>query len=143
MSDTSEDNQMIDSELDWFSQDPASLEAVKHLRDVVPDGIPDTYFKLLEFSNGGEGPLSVFPYNFCLDSIEVVISNLDQETFSEFFPDFYIFGGSGGGELIAFDLREGKEKAIVAIDMANMDLAESVHVIAGSLEAFLEYVGLE
>jgi hypothetical protein len=54
-----------------------------------------------------------------------------------------VFGGSGGGDYIAFDIRSSEPWPIVAIDMTNIDLDESVNFIAKNFPTFLEQVGLE
>jgi len=65
-------------------------------------------------------------------------------TYEEYFPIFFIFGSSGGGEYVAFDLRGGSPPwPVVAIDMTNIDLDESVDPIAADFKSFLEHVGLE
>jgi hypothetical protein len=59
-------------------------------------------------------------------------------TFQAFF-----FGCSGGGEYIAFDLRGTSPWPVVAIDMTNIDLSESVQVLAQDFSTFMEFVGVE
>ncbi len=134
---------MIPSNRKWFSQPPASAEVVEALRSLENVELPPRYLQLLAFSNGGEGPLSVQPWNFCLDSAEVAAQYWREEAFSEFFPGFFVFGGNGAGELIAFDLRGAKPWPVVALDSANADLRDTVLVVAENFDAFMDVLGKE
>ena len=57
--------------LDWYKVQGASPRAIEHLKSVAPFNLPESYLSLLRYSNGGEGPLAVQPYNFCLDSADL------------------------------------------------------------------------
>jgi hypothetical protein len=127
----------------WHKESGASREALDELRRSASAELPQEYFDLLAFSNGGEGPLSVSPYNFCLDSAEEAVKYKLQKTYEQFFPGFFVFGSDGGGDYIAFDLRGPKPWPVVAIDMTNIDLKESVKPIAKDFASFLSFVGLE
>jgi hypothetical protein len=127
----------------WFKYPGASAEALDALRARAGIELPKEYFDLLAFSNGGEGPLSVSPYNFCLDSAEDALKYKVAKTYEEFFPGFFVFGSNGGGEYIAFDVRGGKPWPVVAIDMTNINLWESVEFIAKDFRSFLALVGVE
>ncbi len=61
---------MIAADREWQGTDAASPQLLKRLRKVLPADLPPEYFQLLAFSNGGEGPLPVEPYNFRLDEGE-------------------------------------------------------------------------
>ncbi len=127
----------------WFKYPGASPKALDALRAGAGIELPKEYFDLLAFSNGGEGPLSVAPYNFCLDSAEDALKYKVAKTYEEFFPGFFVFGSNGGGEYIAFDVRGGKPWPVVAIDMTNINLWESVVFIAKDFRSFLALVGVE
>jgi hypothetical protein len=87
----------------WRAEAPASVHSLELSRAAVAPGIPDTYFQLLSFSNGGEGDLGIEPGWFCPWPAEEVISNnLDYEVVS--YGSYFGFGSNGGGELFAFDL---------------------------------------
>src|SRR4051812_38585746 len=91
---------------EWFKYPCASREALDALRARAGVELPREYFDLLAFSNGGEGPLDVSPLNLCLDSAEDALRrNKVEKLYDEFFPGFFVFGTSGGGDYIAFDLR--------------------------------------
>jgi predicted metal-dependent HD superfamily phosphohydrolase len=128
----------------WFKFPGASREALEALRAGAGVELPGEYFDLLAFSNGGEGPLDVMPLNFCLDSAEDALRrNQVEKLYEEFFPGFFVFGTSGGGEYIAFDLRGARPWPVVAIDATNIDLDESVDPIAVDFKSFLGHVGVE
>jgi hypothetical protein len=129
---------------EWFRFPGASREALDTLRAAAGVELPAEYFDLLAFSNGGEGPMDVMPLNFCLDPAEDALKYKAARTREEYFPNFFIFGSSGGGDYVAFDLRRGAPPwPVVAIDMTNINLDESVQRIAPDFGSFLEHVGLE
>jgi hypothetical protein len=105
--------------------------------------LPNEYLDLLAFSNGGAGPISVSPYYFCLNSAEDATSYKIAKTYEEFFSGFFIFGTSGGGDYIAFDLRGSKPWPVVAIDMTNIDLSESVEPVVKDFSSFIALIGME
>lgn len=76
---------MIPAKRKWFGREPASVEAIGALRDAAGAALPPEYLQLLAFSNGGEGPLAVQPWNFCLDSAEEAAKYRRERTFEEFF----------------------------------------------------------
>jgi hypothetical protein len=126
---------------EWRGVDGASAEALAALRAAAPRPLPESYFAFLSFSNGGEGPLAVQPLWLCLDSAEDVVTTHQSGRFQAYYPDLFVIGGNGAGEAIAFDLRTNPPYAVVAFDMTNSDLGESVIPIAASFEAALELIG--
>jgi len=134
---------MLSKEREWFKVDGASSEAIEKLKAICGIQLPTEYLDLLRYSNGGEGPIPVNPFNFCLDSAETVTNNLTEKTFEEFFPGFLVIGGSGGGELIALDLRNLTKKQVVALDATNSDIDESRMLIAETFTDFLDLIGKE
>jgi hypothetical protein len=128
---------------DWYKHEGASPAAIEQLKEVAPVSLPDNYLSLLSYTNGGEGPLPVQPLWFCLYPAEEVADIQQAGTFREFFPGFFVIGGSGGGEAIAFDLRENAPYPLVSFDMTNIDLTESVQRIAASFDVALELIGVE
>jgi SMI1 / KNR4 family (SUKH-1) len=134
---------MIPSNRKWSQREPASVEAIAGLNAVANVPLPTEYLQLLAFSNGGEGPLAVQPWNFCLDSAEEATKYQSERTFEEFFPGFFVFGGNGAGELLALDLRGAAPWPVVAIDSTNCDLSESVLRVAKDFGVFLSLVGVE
>jgi SMI1 / KNR4 family (SUKH-1) len=134
---------MLPPDRTWSKCPGASADALRRLRAAAGIDLPVDYLDLLSFSNGGEGPIPVMPYNFCLDSAEDAARYKAERTYEEFFPGFFIFGGNGGGEYIALDLRGPKPWPVVAIDMTNIDLSENVALIAPDFASFLAFVGVE
>jgi len=126
----------------WLKSPGASPKAINELVAKAGVELPREYLDLLAFSNGGEGPISVQPYNFCLDSAEDAVKYKLANTYSDL-PGFFVFGSNGAGEYLAFDLRDSKPWPVVAVDMTNANLSESVQRIAKDFVSFLSYVGLE
>lgn len=126
---------------EWHKADGASSAALAQLRAVAPAELPESYFSLLTFSNGGEGPLAVQPFWLCLYLAEEVVQIEQDGDFKEFFDSFFVIGGNGGGEAVAFDLRESTPYPLVAFDMTNIDLSESVWQIAPCFDDALELIG--
>lgn len=126
---------------EWRKAEGASQEAIALLKSVAPVDLPESYFSLLSFSNGGKGPLAVQPLWFCLYPAEEVAQIERDGTFRDFFEKLFVIGGNGGGEAVAFDLRESAPYPLVAFDMTNINLAESVWMIAPSFDVALELIG--
>ena len=127
---------------EWLGVGGVTAEDLTRLRSVAPANLPQRYLDLLAFSDGGEGPLPIAPYNFCLDSAATVAATIENGNQGQAdLEGFLIFGGSGGGEYIAFDLRGELPWPIVAIDMvAGGDSAE---MIAANFDAFYERIGVD
>jgi hypothetical protein len=133
---------LIAADREWQGADGASPKLIERLRKVMPADLPPEYFHLLAFSNGGEGPLPVEPCNFCLDEGEHAAEQFADKIFDADFPDFFVIGSNGGGDAIAFDMRGAKPWPIVAFDMTNADLDESVVTVAPDFVSFLDLVGV-
>ena len=99
----------------------------------------ESYFSLLRYSNGGEGPLPVHPLWLCLHPAEQVIENAREGIFS--FPGMFVIGSNGAGEAIAFDLRGTGSPPLVHFDM--IDPEESVLTIALTFDIALTLIGRE
>jgi hypothetical protein len=66
-----------------------------------------------------------------------VISRISQDQ-----PDdFFVFGGNGGGEYLAFDMRDGAPWPVVTIDMVVGPA--SAEIVAPSFDAFIPLIGIE
>lgn len=134
---------MISSERIWNRKPGASLKEMDALRRASPVELPESYFQLLAFSNGGEGPLSVEPFYFVLDELQYTVDGIAQNRYEEFFPGFVVFGSNGGGAYVAFDIRGSAPWPIVHIDMCNIDLEESVWPLAKDFDLFLLLIGVD
>ena len=127
---------------DWFSKPPASEGELAEIRRVLPATLPPVYFDLLAESNGGEGPLPVNPYIFCLYPVVTVSDAFRSRNYDR--PDldgFLVFGSDGSRELIAFDMRSGLPGAIVTIDIVAGP--ESAEIVATSFDEFVGMVGVQ
>lgn len=124
---------------DWFAAPAAKGEVLEQLRQVTPIELPKSYFSLLAFSDGGEGPLPASPYTLCLDPAEEVIEAIRSgRTGSD---GFLVFGGNGGGECLAFDIRGRMPWPVVVIDMVAE--SETVETVAPDFDSFSEMIGRE
>ena len=113
---------------------------IEGLRAAAPAGLPESYLQLLSESDGGEGPLPVSPFNLCLDPVREVLARLSNRNYGQpEFDGFLIFGGDGGGEYLALDMRQGTPWPVVAIDMvAGSDSAE---IVTTDFEEFVQLIG--
>ena len=121
----------------WQAAEPASETDLRRLRDVAPIDLPHSYMQLLTVANGYEAGLSVQPLWLVIYPTHEVINIATSDTFSEDFPGFFVVGGNGAGEAIAFDTRSGSLGKIVSFDMTSIDLAESVREVATSFDELL------
>ena len=128
---------------DWLAVPGACKSAIYDLCKAAPRRLPDAYLSLLRTTNGGEGPLARRPFHLQLDSAEAVTEAATNRQHDEFFPGFFMIGSNGGGERIAFDVRTPEPLAVVAIDITNIDLDESVQPIAPDFDAFVDLIGIE
>lgn len=131
------------SDRDWFARPGAPDSVIQRLQSVVSRELPAAYLQLLRTSNGGEGPLPRQPFNLVLDPAEDVVEAAARKQFEEFFPGFLVIGSDGGGEFIALDLRSPGSPAVVALDMTNSDLTESVLPIAPDFDTFIDLTGVQ
>jgi hypothetical protein len=53
-----------------------------------------------------------------------------------------MIGGSGGGEMIALDVRGTEPWPVVYFDTTNIDLQESVQPLAPDFDSFIAMIGL-
>ena len=126
----------------WDREPPASEEAVKDLVEQSGLELPEDYLAFLRFSNGGEGHINIQPGWFRIWPAEEVIESNEDYELSENVPGFFGFGSSGGGELLAFDLRGAKPWPVVMIpfDVLEEDFAIK---IAADFLAFADAIGRE
>jgi hypothetical protein len=123
----------------WRPAEPAEAAQLEKLRAQLPSSVPNAYFDLLRFSNGGEGDLGVEPGWFCPWSAEEVLVNNAGYRVAEFYGQFLGFGSNGGGELIAFDCRVTPPWPIIMIPFIGG--TEHCERIADDFDAFLANIG--
>jgi hypothetical protein len=126
---------MIPSKPSWLSPQGASEEVLKELQSAVV-GLPASYLDLLRLGNGGEVGLSVNPYTLCLDSAEDAFAYWKSGTYT--IQESFVFGGNGGGELLAFDMRQSGNCPVVCFDP--IDPEGSIEQIAPSFEQFIAMI---
>ena len=126
---------------DWRRLGAASEASIEALKAAAPSGLPDSYLDLLRFTDGGEGPLPVQPFWFQLYPAHEALEIEQGGSFKEFFPNLFVVGGNGGGEAIALDLRGSQPFGVVAFDMTNIDLAESILPIAPTFDDMIDLIG--
>lgn len=119
---------------------PAPETEIEELKNSVKIELPQEFLDLLRFSNGGEGNIALPPLIFKLDAIQEIINLQNDEFYREEFPDCFFFGGNGGLEIIAFDLRK-KPYSVVMIDPISGE--ESAIEIAPNITEFIKAIGLE
>ena len=126
----------------WNWQVGATEQQIQFLLSNTPADLPDELIALLRFSNGGEGDLALPPLLFALDPVEQIVEGMQDPFYKEEFPGFLFFGGNGGLEKIAFDLRAGAPPwPVVMIDP--IAGPESATVIAPDFAAFVMAIGHE
>lgn len=126
---------------EWHGTTGASREALEELCSVAPSGLPEAYLKLLSFTDGGEGPLPVEPFNLCMDPVSSVVELIRTGNDGQSdFEGFLIFGGNGGGEYLAFDMRNGPRWPVVTIDMVAG--GRSAGIVASDFDTFLDLIGI-
>lgn len=124
----------------WHGTTGALPRAIGDLRAAAPAGLPEGYLQLLSVSDGGEGPLPVSPFTLCLDPVQEVLSRLSSGNYERSeFDGFLIFGGNGGGEYLALDMRQGTPWPVVAIDMVAG--ADSAEVVTSDFDEFIQLIG--
>jgi hypothetical protein len=119
---------------------PAAPDAIAELLSVAQFQLPNEYVELLGFCDGGHGELNAPPLYLEINSISEAIGYNQSEFRRNVFNEFWFFGGNGGLELVAFDLRQGPPWRIVMIDpIAGPSSAE---IIAEDMADLLTKVGV-
>ena len=113
----------------------APPEAIQQLRSEVM-GLPAAYLELLSVGDGGEVGLKVSPFNLCLDSAESALSYWKSGKYT--MKGVFVFGGNGGGELLAFDMREPGNISIISFDPIDPD--GSVEKVAPNFENLMAQI---
>jgi hypothetical protein len=129
-----------DSSAIWHRQVSATPEAVRKLVVESRIELPEEYLTLMLHSNGGEGDLAIEPGWFQIWPAEQVIELNRGYEVEKNAPGFFAFGSDGGGEMLAFDIREGKPWKVVMIPFIPMTADHAV-TIAEDFEAFVRAMG--
>jgi hypothetical protein len=106
-------------------KNPPAKDAV--IRMLITDAsveLPEEYLAFLRVSNGGE--LDVELGRFDLWPAEEIVQANRELRVEEFLPGFFVFGGDGANELLAFDTRGPKPWAVYMVPMIVMSEDDAV-----------------
>jgi len=112
----------------WVRSQPASLESVARLEAMAGFKLPPAYLNHLRQVGGGEGELDVDPGWIQFWSAEEVVELNGAYEVRQNIPGFFGFASNGGGELLAFDLREEGDPPVVMVPFIPMSVTEARHV---------------
>jgi hypothetical protein len=101
--------------------------------------LPSAYLSLLSRGNSGEAELSVSPFNLCIDSAESALEYWQSGSYT--MNGVFVFGGNGGGELLAFDMRQKQPWPVISFDP--IDPEGSVEIVAGEFSLLLKLVTVD
>jgi SMI1-KNR4 cell-wall len=122
----------------WLVGSAATLNALNALRSAVPS-LPASYLALLSRGNGGEVSLSVSPLVLCLDSAEDALAHWESGTYT--MKGVFVFGGNGGGELLALDMRKQEPWPVICFDP--IDPEGSVEMVADDFSSLLTLTSMD
>jgi SMI1 / KNR4 family (SUKH-1) len=135
-------NQLANHSGIWRPATPANDQDIRRLVAAAPLPLPEAYLALLRISDGGEGELPVQPYWSSLwPARDVLQFNADYEV-PKYAAGLLAFGTSGGGELLALDLRQGPPHSIVSVPCIGMSLDHAL-VVAPEFESFIRILGCQ
>jgi hypothetical protein len=126
---------MSDSAPSWLFAEGATPAVLRDLSLKVGP-LPNSYLELLGHGNGGEIGLKVCPFNFCLDPAESALDFWKSGTYTA--TEVFVFGGDGGGSLLAFDLSCPGRWPVVCFDP--IDPEGSMQTVASDFESLLDLV---
>lgn len=118
--------------LNWLVAEGASSVVLRELSLKVGP-LPNSYLELLVQGNGGEVGLKVSPFNFYLDTAESALDYWKSGTYTT--DGVFVFGGDGGGSLLAFDMNTVGKWPVVCFDP--IDPEGSMEVVAPDFESLL------
>lgn len=119
-----------DGTADWDRRSPASEAVVSKLALEAGCDLPEDYLNFMRRSNGGEGELGIQPGWFQLWEAENVISFGIEYEVPQYAPGFFAFGSNGGGELLAFEIRNDGGRPVVMLPCIGMETNAAVRVAA-------------
>ena len=119
-----------DSTADWDRRSPASEAVVSKLALEAGFELPKDYLTFIRHSNGGEGELGVQPGWFHLWEAENVIQFGIEYEVPKYAPGFFAFGSNGGGEILAFDIRNDADRPIVMLPCIGIETNAAMPVAA-------------
>lgn len=123
----------------WIPSKPATQDDVSRLQSLSEYKLPAAYLTFLSQVGGGEGDLQVEPGWIQFWSPESVLDLNREYEVNVSIPGFFGFGSSGGGELLAFDMRGGGEPPVVMVPFIPMTASEA-QPVAQTFEQLLSYL---
>jgi len=85
----------------------------------LPSSLPQDYLELLQQHNGGEGFINnEYLILYKADELKQMNSGYEVEKYT---PGIFLIGSNGGGEAVAFDLRDKQTKVILIPFMFEYD----------------------
>lgn len=127
---------MKDAVPNWLFPERASAEILAELKAEV-GALPNSYLDTLRQGNGGEVSLTVDPFTLCLDPAEAALDYWRSGTYT--ISGVFVFGGNGGGSLLAFEMNTPGEWPVVSFDP--IDPEGSITEVAPDFESLLGLVG--
>ncbi|WKZ31529.1 MAG: SMI1/KNR4 family protein [Candidatus Dojkabacteria bacterium] len=101
----------------------------------LPDNTPSDYLSFLQLHNGGEGFIGEeYLILYKVEDLKQMNANYEVEKFT---PGIFLIGSNGGGEAIAFDLRENQSKVILIPFMFEYD---AIIELGKNMEEFFQKV---
>lgn len=124
---------------------PPSSALIQALAASLPVGIPHDYLHLFRHCNGADiwfeevGTDDDYDY-LRLDPAEHLLDPGIRATLSEVFPDLFVIGSDGGGQVLAYDLRLATESPIILHCPGFSDASNRVVVARSMAELVREYI---
>jgi hypothetical protein len=129
-----------DASAKWQRASPTKSDVLHQLVAQAGIKLPGDYLTFLLHSNGGEGELDIDPGWFQIwPAEEIVELNNGYET-SKNAPGFFGFGGNGGGEMLAFDMRGNQPWPVVMLPYLGME-PEMARPVAKDFTEFIQHFG--
>lgn len=129
-----------DASAAWDRQPPATESIVAKLASESGYNLPEDYLTFLRQTNGGEGELGVQPGWFQIWNAEEVIEFGVEYEVPKYAPGFFAIGSNGGGEILAFDTRNGTPWTIVALPCIGLE-PDAAMTVASSFNEFVAQMG--
>ena len=124
----------------WRPVEPAPKGVVEALAVAASIPLPAAYLEFLRRCNGGEGDFAAQPLWISFWPAEQVLELNRGYEIDRYFPRFFGFASNGGGELLAFDTRDGEPYPVVMIPFIPLDVEESI-VVAADFDDVLSRAG--
>lgn len=119
-------------------QSPAAEDSIQSLVDGVGFVLPESYIEFLGTHNGGEGDVATQAGWVSLWPAEEVVGLNEEYNVAEYFPGYFAFGSDGGGEMLAFEVINGRGSRVVMLPFVG-DVADA-KVVAESFNVFLDSI---